>query len=99
MKAARAGFLLVLAAWPLAARGYDVRQFGAKGGFQTNDRAAMQAAIDACNRDGGGTVNVPQADAGAKAWHVVSILKWLWSGRRNGIRHGSWTNAWARRSR
>ena len=59
MKASANVFLLLLAALPLAAREYDVRQFGAKGDFQTNDRAAIQAAIDACNHDGGGTVNVP----------------------------------------
>lgn len=59
MKASTTRFLLLLAALPLAAREYDVKQFGAKGDFQTNDRATIQAAIDACNHDGGGTVNVP----------------------------------------
>lgn len=38
---------------------YDVRDFGAKGDFETNDRAAIQATIDACHKGGGGTVVIP----------------------------------------
>lgn len=38
---------------------YDVRHFGAKGDGRTVDTAAVQTAIDACSRGGGGTVLVP----------------------------------------
>ncbi len=41
------------------ARVYDIRDFGAKGDGQTLDTAALQAAIDACHNDQGGTVLVP----------------------------------------
>jgi len=43
----------------LGARVYNIRDFGAKGDGTTLDTAAIQAAIDACNKDQGGTVLVP----------------------------------------
>ncbi len=43
----------------LGARTYNIRDFGAKGDGTTLDTAAVQAAIDACNKDQGGTVLVP----------------------------------------
>src|SRR5690348_2721304 len=41
------------------ARIYNIRDFGAKGDAVSLDTGALQAAIDACNRDQGGTVVVP----------------------------------------
>src|SRR5262249_5870043 len=46
----------------LGVRVYNVRDFGAKGDGATLDTAAVQAAIDACAGDQGGTVLVPAGD-------------------------------------
>src|SRR5262245_62586963 len=46
----------------LGARVYNVRDFGAKGDGVAVDTAPVQAAIDACSRDQGGTVLVPAGD-------------------------------------
>ena len=46
----------------LGTRTYNVRDFGAKGDGQTLDTAAIQSAIDACNKDQGGTVVIPAGD-------------------------------------
>ena len=43
----------------LGVRNYNIRDFGAKGDGTTLDTAAVQGAIDACNKDQGGTVLVP----------------------------------------
>ena len=43
----------------LGTKVYNIRDFGAKGDGKTSDTAALQATIDACNRDQGGTVLVP----------------------------------------
>lgn len=44
------------------AKTYNVRDFGAKGDGKTLDTAAVQAAIDKCTADKGGTVLIPAGD-------------------------------------
>jgi hypothetical protein len=38
---------------------YNVKQFGATGDGATNDTASLQATLDRCSAEGGGTVTVP----------------------------------------
>ena len=45
--------------YDLGTRTYNIRDYGAKGDGKTLDTEALQAAIDACNKDQGGTVLVP----------------------------------------
>ncbi|AEW02191.1 glycoside hydrolase [Niastella koreensis] len=44
------------------ARIFNVRDFGAKGDGKTLNTKAIQAAIDACNKENGGTVLIPAGD-------------------------------------
>lgn len=50
------------------ARVYNIRDFGANGDGTALDTAPVQSAIDACARDGGGTVLVP-----AGTFHIGTI--------------------------
>ena len=52
----------------LGARVYNVRDHGAKGDGVTLDTPSIQAAVDACHRDGGGTVLVP-----AGTFHIGAL--------------------------
>ena len=61
----RIGPLLALTLWipaTLLGNTYDVKKFGAAGDKRTKDTAAIQAAIDACSKAGGGTVYFPPGD-------------------------------------
>lgn len=49
---------------------YNVMEYGAKGDGQTNDANAIQAAIDACSKQGGGRVVLP----GGHIFNSGSIL-------------------------
>ncbi|MFO1475392.1 MAG: glycoside hydrolase family 28 protein [Verrucomicrobiota bacterium] len=51
--------LVVLSSRGADARLFDVREYGAKGDGNTVDTAAVQKALDACGKAGGGTVLFP----------------------------------------
>lgn len=54
--------LLVVFPWIARAATFNVRDFGARGDQRTNDAASIQAAIDACHDQDGGTVCFPPGD-------------------------------------
>lgn len=53
---------------------HDVREYGAVGDASTDDTAAIQAAIDAAEADGGGKVFVPATDDAADYYLTSSPL-------------------------
>src|SRR5512143_1425397 len=60
---------------PTGSRGpFDVRDFGAAGDGRTLDTAALQGAIEACHRAGGGTVRVPPGTYLTKPLEIRSFV-------------------------
>ncbi len=51
---------------------FNVRDHGARGDRTSNDRSAIQSAIDACARAGGGTVLMPRGDFLSGTLHLAS---------------------------
>jgi polygalacturonase len=69
----------------------DVRKLGAAGDKRANDTAAIQAAIDACGKAGGGTVCFPAGDYLSGTLHLRSKVALslepgatIWSSREAG---------------
>ena len=56
-------------------RVYDVRDYGATGSKDQNAQAAIQAAIDACESDGGGTVYLPPGQYTSGTLHLRSHMR------------------------
>ena len=56
---ATTALLLLLAIAPIKAKVFDVRQSGATGDGKTLDTAAIQKALDDCEKSGGGIVELP----------------------------------------
>ena len=69
-----AALLVFTVPWsaPGANRAFNVRDHGAKGDGRANDRAALQSALDACAKAGGGTVRVPPGDYLSGALRMAS---------------------------
>jgi hypothetical protein len=54
---------------------FNVRQYGAKGDGRAKDTPAIQAAIDACHRSGGGTVTIPAGTFLSGSLHLQSHVR------------------------
>lgn len=66
-------FLFMPVAW-LSAATYNIRDYGARGDGSTKDTAAIQAAIDAAAKQGGGTVLLPQGNYLSGTVHLRSSI-------------------------
>jgi polygalacturonase len=64
-------FALTLAAQPV----FNVKDYGATGRKQENARRALQEAIDACGKAGGGTVYVPPGEYTSGQLHLRSGVR------------------------
>jgi polygalacturonase len=60
------------------ARIFNIRDFGAKGDGTTLDTRDLQAAIDACNADSGGTVVVPEGTFQIGTVEIKSNVTLMW---------------------
>jgi len=69
-------------AFPPESRIFNIKDFGALGDSISMDTKAIQAAIDACNEKGGGTVWVPAGKSHGR--NQVATCRW----RLNLKRHG-----------
>jgi Pectate lyase superfamily protein len=67
------GYLVVVAVGTAFAVEVSVKDFGAKGDGKTDDRSAIQAAVDAVNKAGGGIVNFPEG-----VYVVTAPNKYAW---------------------
>ena len=54
---------------------YNVKDFGAIGDGQSNDTAALQEAIDKCNKNAGGEVVVPPGVYRISTLHMKSNVE------------------------
>src|SRR5579871_1248129 len=54
---------------------FNIRDYGASGRKQDNARPALQQAIDACGKAGGGTVYVPPGDYTTGQLHLRSGVR------------------------
>jgi len=70
----RTAVLILAAALPASAATYDVRQYGAMGDGAAKDTAAIQKAINAAARAGGGTVVVPAGRYLSGTIHLKSYV-------------------------
>ncbi len=68
------GIVTLFQAAIFAATSHDVRQYGAKGDGTAKDTAAIQAAIDAAAKQGGGTVEFPAGRYLSGTLHLKSFV-------------------------
>ena len=69
-------FVMIVCVTALTAQPvFNVKDYGATGRKQDNARPALQVAIDACGRAGGGTVYVPPGEYTSGQLHLRSGVR------------------------
>ena len=66
---------------------YNVKDYGATGRKSDDARPALQKAIDACGKVGGGRVYVPPGEYTSGQLHLRSGVRLYCRGRRDHLTH------------
>ena len=82
--------MVVLSHASAAQRVFDIRDYGATGRKSDDARPALQKAIDACGKMGGGRVHVPPGEYTSGQLHLRSGVRLYLEAGATHLCHAGW---------